>query len=327
MNRISLLCLLLAGCSSQRNGPVRIVLPQAGLGQMPLALAQALGFYEQEAVKVAIEMIPSPAKVVEALVANSTDVGGTMYEFALQLTADGRAMRSFAVIVIRDARGIVALPHRKEVRSLGDLKRRNLGVSGLGSSSHIFANRILLQHGMRLDDVSVAGIGMGRSLIAAFERGIVDAAAVSGGDLFHLKFRYPELTILADSSTPEGSRAFYGSELFPAVALIARSQWLEQHPDQARKIARALKRTLQWLQEHTAEEIHERTPEAYRTNDRDAEIESIRNMKQIWSKDGVMPVGGPEAVLRALAVTQEKIRNAKIDLSKTYTNEFVEEKP
>lgn len=290
---------------------------------MPAALADSLGYFKEEGMAVTFEMLATSAKAAEALIAGSTDVITGIYEQTLQLAAEGRSLRSF-VLVSGDVRALVALP-RSGIRSLRDLKGRTLGVPGPGGANHLFANYVLTRHGMHPVDINVAAIGLGQSSVAAMERGIVDAGSIGGNDLFYLKIKHPGLNILADTSTPEGSMAVYGSKQFPTCVLLARSEWLEQHPDKARKIARAMKRALQWLQAHSPEQIRERVPEAYRMSDRDVEVESLRLMKTIWSKDGVMPLDGPETVRRVMAVTNEKIRDGKIDLSKTYTNQFVKE--
>ena len=43
----------------------------------------------------------------------------------------------------------------------------------------------------------------------------------------------------------------------------------------------------------------------------------------MFSPDGVMPADGAEAVRTLLAGSMEKVKEATIDLSQTYTNEFV----
>ena len=43
----------------------------------------------------------------------------------------------------------------------------------------------------------------------------------------------------------------------------------------------------------------------------------------MFSPDGVMAADGAETVRTLLAGSMEKVRTAKIDVSKTYTNEFV----
>ena len=44
----------------------------------------------------------------------------------------------------------------------------------------------------------------------------------------------------------------------------------------------------------------------------------------MFSPDGVMAADGAEAVRTLLAGSMEKVRGATIDVSKTYTNEFID---
>lgn len=315
---------MLAGCGEHsKNAPIRIVIAQGTLGHMPVALAASLRFFHAQGVTVELEEIPNPSKAIEALLANSADVSVGTFESVLLLAADGQQVRAFVNLLSRDIRGIVAVPGAKGIRSVSDLRGRNVGVSGLGSATHTFLKHVLIQKGIPLEEVSVAGIGMGLPAIAALERGVVDAATVASGDLLRLKYKHPELVILADSSTAEGSRAVWGSDTLPTLSLLARPAWLEAHPDEARKIARALQQTLQWLQDHTPAEIRERMPAATLTSDVAADLAAITATKEFWSKDGLIPDRGPELVRQALAVTQEKIRKADIDIAKTFTNQFV----
>lgn len=320
--------LLLLGCARpSKDTPVRIVIAQGSLGHLPVVLASELRFFHAQDVAVEIEQIPNPSKALEALLANSADAVTGNLETALLLAVDGRHVRSFVNLVARDIRGIVAMPGRKDLHSIQDLKGRNVGVGGLGSATHTFLKHLLIQHAVEPGGVSVAGIGLGRSAIAAFERGVVDAASMAAGDLLHLKHKYPHLVVLADSSTIEGSRAIYGSDTFPTVSLLARPEWLQAHPAEARKIARALQQTLQWLQESSPLQIRERIPASTLSADVAADLAAIQAMKAFWSRDGVMPASGPETVRKALAVTQEKMRNASIGLAETFTNQFVLETP
>jgi NitT/TauT family transport system substrate-binding protein len=321
---ILIAAVMLAGCGEHsKDASVRIAMSQGSLGQVPVTLAADLRFFHAQGVTVELEQIPNPSKAIEALLANSADVAVGTFESVLLLAADGQPVRVFVNLLSRDIRGIVALPGAKGIRSVSDLRGKNVGVSGLGSATHTFLKHVLIQNGIPLEEVSVAGIGMGLPAVAALERGVVDAATVAAGDLLRLKYKHPELVILADSSTAEGSRAVWGSDTLPTISLLARPAWLEAHPAEAGKIARALQQTLQWLQDHTPAEIRERMPAATLTSDVAADLAAITAMKEFWSKDGLIPDRGTELVRQAMAVSQEKIRKADIDISKTFTNQFV----
>jgi NitT/TauT family transport system substrate-binding protein len=50
---------------------------------------------------------------------------------------------------------------------------------------------------------------------------------------------------------------------------------------------------------------------------------AIQSTLPMFTKDGVMPVDGPATVEKVLKAFNPNIKNAKVDLSKTYTTEFV----
>lgn len=318
--------LLAFACGRHKSDPlIHVAAAQGSLGHMPVALAHALGFFEQARLPVSMELLPG-TKTLEALLAGSADAVGGVYEQTLQLAADGQRVQSFVLLTARDSRGLVVAPNRPAIRTLGDLRGRTIGVAGLGSATQTFAAHLLLRHGVRPEDASFVGIGMGRTGIAAIERGMVDAAALASGDFIHIRTKYPQLFILADTTTPAGSKAIYGTEMYPGVAFLAKTTWLESHAAEAKRLAQAVQRTLRWLGEHSPAEIRAKLPPEYRTEDEALDLEALRVMKTIYSRDGVMPAEGPVAVRNALATTQEKIRGASIDLSQTYTNEFIREK-
>ena len=81
------------------------------------------------------------------------------------------------------------------------------------------------------------------------------------------------------------------------------------------------------MQSHTAEEIADRTPASFRGDDRTLYVDALKGSMSMFSPDGRMTEEGAEAVRKILAASIEKVRNATIDLSKTYTNEFLPREP
>ena len=52
-------------------------------------------------------------------------------------------------------------------------------------------------------------------------------------------------------------------------------------------------------------------------------MDALKGSMSMFSPDGRMTADGAEAVRKIVAASIEKVRNATIDLSKTYTNEFL----
>ena len=320
---------LSAACSSaDKAGPsavqVRIALTNTPLPYLPVFLAEALGFYREEGLSVTIDDFSSASKVMQALLGGSADMGAGSYEQAVQMAAEGRHVTSFVSMMKRPSRVLVIAPKATtKIKSIEDLKGMVVGVSGLGSINHVFLNYVLLKHRLAPSDIRAVAIGTAASSIAAVDRDVVDAAVLSGSETTVLMRRNPHVQILLDGRGPAGCRSLYGVDVYPTAVVYSNQDWLNKHPDRARQVARAIQKTLVWIDAHSPEEVWEKTPQRYRTADKDAELEALRIAKGSFSPDGFMSAEGAEVVRKALAFTLESVRKANFDLSQTYTNQFV----
>jgi sulfonate transport system substrate-binding protein len=52
-------------------------------------------------------------------------------------------------------------------------------------------------------------------------------------------------------------------------------------------------------------------------------VDALKNTMAMFSPNGVMEADGAEAVHTLLAQSMDTVRNTTIDISKTYTNEFI----
>ena len=64
-------------------------------------------------------------------------------------------------------------------------------------------------------------------------------------------------------------------------------------------------------------------PESYLLGDRAVYIDAFLASKGALSPDGMLPEAGPATALRALQSIDPALKDAKIDLAATYTNDFV----
>jgi NitT/TauT family transport system substrate-binding protein len=171
--------------------------------------------------------------------------------------------------------------------------------------------------------VSLTSIGTSATAIAAIERGKVDAGMMADPAFTLMSRRNPGARVLADLRQADGVRAAFGSATYPASVLYAKGDWIRAHRDTTGRLARAVRRTLVWMAGHTPEEIAGRTPAAFRGDDLALYVEALKNSMPMYSPDGMMDPNGAEAVHAMLSQSMDKVRGATIDLSKTYTNEFI----
>jgi NitT/TauT family transport system substrate-binding protein len=318
---------LLAGCilfGAPPSAPeVRVAVSSDAITLLPVHLAQALGFFRQEGLAVTLTEIKSASKTLDALHDGSANVAlGTTVP--IQMAAEGRSIQGFLVIYSTINNVLIASPAASgEVRRMADLKGRRIGVSNIGSGSQIFLNYLLAANGIRPADVNAVAIGVGAPALAAIEHGDVDAALVVGGAINVLLRAHPGLTILADTRTPEGSQRVLGPASFPGSLLVAEESWLKANPDTARRFVRAVKKGMQWMGEHSAEEVRANMRDDQRTPDAAADLETIRDFQHMLSPDGAIREGSPEIMYKVLATSLENVRAAHIDLSRAYTNEYL----
>jgi NitT/TauT family transport system substrate-binding protein len=311
-------------CGARSSGKhVRLALQPPSTNNYPSYFAQWLGYFRDEGVDVEISQIAGASKILEAIVGGSADVGGGVYEQAIQMAAEGRDVVSFVSLLRSPNFALVAAPGRG-VKSIADLKGKIAGVSSVGSPSQFYLNYLLNAAGVPIESVSATTVGMGATAAAALEHGQVDAAMLFGSAITEIAARRPDLAILVDTRTPQGLRAVFGVEDYPASCLLARRPWLQGNPEVSRKVARAVLRSLAWIRERSAEEILARLPADSRAADAAAEIEAIRLAKPMYSIDGRIREESAEAVRRVLAQALPRVRDAKIDLSNTFTNTFVD---
>ena len=318
---VAIACLFLASCGTKSSRiEVRLAVQTPSTNNYPTHFAQWLGYFDEEGLHVTVSQIAGASKILEAVVASSADVGSGVYEQAIQMAAEGRELKTFLTFAGSPNFAILAGP-KGAVHSIADLKGKSVGVSSLGSPSQFYLNHLLRSSGVQPEQVSTAGIGMGATAAAALEQGQVDAAVLFGSAITAEEGRGGRM--LADARTREGVRALLGTEDYPASSLIARSEWLAQNPDTARRVSRAVLKSLAWIRDHSPEEILAKVPSEFRVGDTKVELEAIRMAKPMYSTDGRVTMESAEAVRRVLSESLDSVRKANIDLSKTFTNEYL----
>lgn len=318
----------LLGCGASRDQRIEVRIAVGGQAQLvylPTTLAQSLGHYEQEGLQVTLQDFPGGAKALEALLGGSTDVVSGFYDHTIQMAAEGRSLQAFvSMLRYLGLAAVVSPASPRKIRRIEDLRGATVGVSAPGSSTHLFARYLLATRGVPPDSISAVGIGMSASAVAAMERGKVDAAIMADPAIAYLTKRRGALTILADTRTAEGVRAVFGTGSYPASVLYSSAEWIQSNRETARRLARAIQRTLRWIQAHSPEEVARAMPPEFHGEDESLYVESLRRAMVMYSCDGRMPADGPEAVRKVLAVSLPKVREARIDLAKTYTNDLLE---
>jgi NitT/TauT family transport system substrate-binding protein len=316
-----------ASCARRQgpSGPVRIAVGgQAQMVYLPTTLAQELGFYKDEGLQVELQDFSGGAKALQAVVGGSADVVSGYYDHTIQMAAERREFVAFVTMLRYPGLVLVSSPQAADkITDIGALRGHIVGVTTPGSSSHMFLTYLLTRHQVPADSVSVTAIGSGASAVASIESGRIDAAWLADPAFSLVRRRNPGIHILADLRSEAGTQEAFGVASYPSAVLYASGEWLRTHRDSAQRLTRAIVRTLAWMQAHSEQEIADKTPKPLRGDDDALYVEALRNSRAMFAADGTMTADGAAAVRQVLDVSMPKVREAAVDLSKTYTNELV----
>jgi len=317
----------LSSCAPRGSAGAHVRIAVGGQNQMiylPTTLAQELGFYRDEGLDVELQDFAGGSKALQALIGGSADVVCGFYDHTIQMAAEGKPLVAFVTMLRFPGLVLVTSPQSAAtVTKIDDLKGRVAGVTTAGSSSQMLLTYMLQRHGVPADAVSITAIGNAATAVAAIEHGKVDAGMMADPSFTLVAQRNPTARVLADLRTAAGVKEAFGTDSYPGSVLYSQTPWIRANRDTTQKLAHAIARTLAWMHDRTPQEIAEKTPKTFRGEDDALYVQALTSSMPMFSPDGTMTAEGAGVVHTLLAASMEKVRGASIDLSTTYTNEFL----
>jgi NitT/TauT family transport system substrate-binding protein len=292
---------------------------------LPTVLAKQLGEYDKAGVEVEMVDFKGGSQALTAVLGGSADVVSGYFDHCVNLAAKNQPMQAFVVYDRYPGFALVVSPRQTgSIRSLKDLAGKRIGVSAPGSSTDYFMKFILKKNGVDPAGVGVIGVGLGATAVAAMEQGSVDAAIMLDPAVTLLQGKNKDLRILSDTRTQKDTIDVFGGE-YPGGALYTRADWIEKNPRQAQALTNAVVATLKWIHSHTPDEIMAKMPAELVGPDKALYLAALKNTIPMYSTTGRMDLKGVQAVLDVFSQSSPEVAKARIDLSKTYTNRFVEQ--
>ncbi|HEU4390493.1 MAG TPA: ABC transporter substrate-binding protein [Blastocatellia bacterium] len=325
---------LLAGTSCKRPGSRggatgakdKVVLAVGGktaVVYLPLTVAEQQGFFEAEGLDVEIQDVQGGAKALQALVGGSADVVIGYYDHTIQMHAKNKQITAIALLGRYPGLVLGVRSDLAGVSSIDGLKGLRVGVTAPGSSTQFMADFLLTKHGLRASDISIIGIGAGSTAVAAIEQKQVDALVNMDPMITVLEAR-GLIRLLVDTRTERGTNEVFGGE-YPGASLYTTQEFIEQRPSSALRLVMAIIKALRWIHGRKPEQIAAGLPESLFVGNRELYLKGLVSSREMFSPDGRFSETAPPKVLNVLSQFDESVAHATIDVSKTYTNRFVEE--
>jgi len=296
----------------------------ACLCYLPTVLAKELGEYDKAGLNVELVDLKGGSDALKAVLGGSADVVSGYFDHCVNLAAKKQEMQAFVVYDRYPGLVLVVSPkHTGEIKSIKDLAGKKVGVSAPGSSTDFFLKYLLKKNGLDPTSASVIGVGLGATAVAAMEQGQIDAAVMLDPSVTVLQGNHKDLRILSDTRTQRDTLAVFGGE-YPGGALYSTAAWVKAHEKEAQALTDAIVNTLRWIHSHSPEEVMAKMPAAIVGKNKELYLAALKNTIPMYSETGAMDPKGATAVLAVFSEGSPDVAKANIDVSKTYTNRFVE---
>jgi NitT/TauT family transport system substrate-binding protein len=320
---VPIFALLLAGgvARAASDGDGKIVLAVDGLKvvrNLPVLLADHLGYFKDEGLSVTLMETSASAKVDEMLTDGRVAGMVAYYHHTIVAQAEGRACESVITMAVTPGYELLIANRLKGVvTSLAGLKGRRIISGGPHSAKSTSANWLMLHQGFQITDYTA---------IAPLDKA-KNAALLRAGDADFVIAPEPEAgfyeaqgvaSVFADLYSAAGTRSSFGA-VFPSTVLYMSTPFANAHPELAHHLVNVFVRTLRFINSHPAAEIAALVPEIAANEGKEPRV--LAQGVKMFATDGLMP--DEAARMEAQAISARFPEYASVDIAKTYTNEFV----
>jgi NitT/TauT family transport system substrate-binding protein len=293
---------------------------------LPVPLAEQLGYFREQDLDLELQTETSGVNAEDQLLVGGAQGVVGFYDHTIDLQAKGKSVE--AVVLLGQTPGEALVVSRKSsarIHSPADLKGLTVGVAGLGSSTETLTRYLASRSGLRPGDLATVPVGAGATFIAAMKQGRIDAGMTTDPTISQL-VEQGAATVLLDLRPADEVQRMLGDN-YPAACIYMQTAWVRTHRETVRRLVQALLKSLRYIQTHSADEIASHIPTEYFSGEKELYVRALASNKGMFSPDGRMPASGPATALRVLSAVDRAVQGKQIDLSGTYTTEFLPTTP
>jgi ABC-type nitrate/sulfonate/bicarbonate transport system substrate-binding protein len=220
---------------------LRVAIPSRSMSSFPHIVALRQGFYQQEGFDVELIVVSSGIPGVQAVVAGDLDFT-TTGNVATLAALRGMPIRNVMVSSTATDQTLLVRP---EIRRVGDLKGKVLGVAGIRSISDVSIRLLLTKYGLVPDvDVTIVTLGGSGVRLTALQGGKVDGTLLSAPqNKAAVKMGFRELIFMKDlRGVPSGS-------------LSTSVRKIQNDPDSIVRVIRVTLRALRFIKGNKEETL------------------------------------------------------------------------
>ena len=262
LHALFLIVISLTAASAYSQTLTKITLTSPGpasFSYLPIDLIKKIGADKAEGVDLDIRYVSGGPLAAKQMIEGNSDFAALGMSALATFYANGSTVRSIATLS-RAPTFVLSVRSdlKKSVKKIADLKGRIIGVHTGNrtnkSTSRQLIEFMLIRAGIPPDSVNFLPAGQSyEEQHAALASGSIDA--LMGEEPFSSRLKEAGLIyILADlNNAHETNQALGGPFLY--VQIATRSDVLTRQPEKVRRMAAVIRRTLQWIDQHSPDEI------------------------------------------------------------------------
>ena len=294
---------------------------RASFSYLPLTLAERLGFFAAEGLEVETVDVGNSLRATQLGTEALPDVLGGSFEQTIQWQGKNQYFREF-VLLARAPQVAIGISPRTmaSYKTPADLKGRRFGVPATGTAGAMVASMVVLRSGLSLSDLHFVELATPAAALAAVRGGQVDVISHTEPVIGLLEGR-AEVRIIADTRTLKGTLSVFGGPM-PAASLYAAQEFIQRYPHTVQALTNSIVHALKWLQTAGPGDLIKVVPDSYLLGDRGLYLSSFNRIREAIAVDGLISDDGVRTALRVAARLDPSLKVDKIDVDRTFTNEF-----
>jgi NitT/TauT family transport system substrate-binding protein len=269
---------------------IRIGISSSSPGFLPTVVAEHKGFFTKYG------LTSEHVRISLAIAMNALGSGDLNYAITMAQGVSA-AIRGVPVklLMMTQDKLVFFLMVRPGIEQVGDLRNKAIGISTLGSTTHLVADVIARRHGLSPGkDLHLLPSGDDQGRFASLESGRVDAVIGSTPlDVWGAKKNYKIIARAKDYTN------------LPQNAVIVSDTMIKQSSDQVKRMLKGTVEALQFIQSNKKESIE--ILASYAKTNRDMATSMFESYFPAYSRDGTMT---DEALQAAI---DEALTRAKVD--------------
>ncbi len=243
--------------------------PMPGIGHLVPALAQGLGYFEQEGIELEVVNVMNHREedFFSTELLNDGTIDAEICWYQRVVFGIGNGAPAQAVFLIEDSPHLtisVANRLRDQIKTAADFKGRTIADSAGFSTRRYLTDYLIERTGLPRGSYTPAATELSSKLplltkaLQANQVDIVACMEPMTTGLLATKL----VTPLYDLSTGAGTRQALG-EVWPARCLYLAPSYIKAHPDRVQRLVNVFTRTMRYLNTHSAEEVVAKMPASY----------------------------------------------------------------